>query len=523
MFISKRGKKLLSVMATLAIIMTGLVISPKTTSAETDPSVSVLGATLRLDNGYNSNGTQAMRVAIKVSQADKVKACAIDLTVNGKTLRIATNGDTSPTDGTGVYLIHNNLYSKNESDKSVVYAVTLNNIPSSAFGTSVGITGRIKMLDNTDTTWTSDNNISAVCDGGKNVNGIVTALQANYPDLKIAINSTNGIIYKNVNGNSYQSKLTAADITNYLGLDTDPNINPNELDFNTATFPYGQGLFTLNSDNMYVVSKNIDGQDPQSNFSIKLNKPVKANETIKVIVYGTNSGANLQMALCTMSNSSTQNSSLTKVEMENEQSLTNGSTESDALYFTDGEYGRNWGKIAFKKIVVITEGDEVTETPEPEPTPETSHTPEVTATPDSNSYTLDLSATKDIGRGAKITFDSASGVCKITGTSGDNSNISEPVTIPLSKAIEPGESVKVILEGEQESGGNDARVGLSKNSSDFDYKVYETTNSLFGTTDGFILTNNTNNTLGALIIGHNNNSGIKPFTIKKITITKVTE
>ena len=197
MIMSERGKRILSFIIAMAFILTGFVYSPKSAEAADAPQVSVLGASLRLESNYNSNGTQSMRIAITVANASKAKSCSIDLTVGSKKVTIATDGEASAT-----RLIHDKLYSVDRENDSVVYAVTLSNIPQSNFSTDVGIQGHAETIVS-DETKSSDSVV-------RTVEGIVSGMNDKYPALNISL--VNGILCKN-NGND---KLTAEDLENYV-------------------------------------------------------------------------------------------------------------------------------------------------------------------------------------------------------------------------------------------------------------------------------------------------------------------
>ncbi len=106
MIMSKRGSRIMSFIIAIAFVLTGLAFTPKSADAAAEPEVSVLGASIRLGDGYNTNGRQSMRMAITVKNASTAKNCSVDLEVGGKTVTIATDGEASATTLTIVY--HNN-------------------------------------------------------------------------------------------------------------------------------------------------------------------------------------------------------------------------------------------------------------------------------------------------------------------------------------------------------------------------------------------------------------------------------
>ncbi len=158
----------------------------------------MLGATIRLSDSDtdNTDGKQSMRMAIEVSNADMAKSCAIELTVGNSQKKIivgtAYDGDSYSVDGTIMYKSHKNMYSKNEENKSVTYAVTLTNIPVSAHDTAVNIVG---IAEDINADENGDNKKIETATTVKTVNGIVEALQKAYPSL--GIYTDNGILKKN--------------------------------------------------------------------------------------------------------------------------------------------------------------------------------------------------------------------------------------------------------------------------------------------------------------------------------------
>ncbi len=199
MLISKHEKKLMAVIMTAVIVLSSFLFMPKSADAAeaSDPQVSVLGATLRLDN--NETSTQSMRIGIKVNNADKAKDCAIKLTMNGRSYTVATS-TTALKDERGV--VNDKMHSIDTADNSVVYAVVLTNIPKDKFYDAVTIEGRAVLNDEAETTVTSSAE-------SRNVMGIVNALQSKYPSLGIKI-ADNGALVKNDD-----TALTAADLEGY--------------------------------------------------------------------------------------------------------------------------------------------------------------------------------------------------------------------------------------------------------------------------------------------------------------------
>ncbi len=188
----------------IAFVLSGLTYLPKTASAANVSDVNVLGATLRLSKtGVDNNGAQSMRVGIQVNNADTVDACAIELTV-GETSKVITI-DKDLIDG----IENPYIYSKNEEDNTIIYAVVITGIPEEAFSSAIGIKGIIK---------DSDGQVKTETNISKSVDGIVKELQTKYKDLVITLKD--GTLYKKRG----RELLTAYDIKDY-----DTNLKPSVL------------------------------------------------------------------------------------------------------------------------------------------------------------------------------------------------------------------------------------------------------------------------------------------------------
>ena len=174
--ITSNCKKVMAFVLAVALLLSALFI-PKTSKAAVEPSVKVLGATIRLstktenDVQVDNNGKQSMMIGIQVDHANLAGACAIDVTANGRTLRIATNS-AKATAGTGTGIVQRELHSKNETDpnnKIITYALVVKNIPVGQFNTPFAIKGYVWNIPSTGTAekGTSTGTVS------KNVTGVV--------------------------------------------------------------------------------------------------------------------------------------------------------------------------------------------------------------------------------------------------------------------------------------------------------------------------------------------------------------
>ena len=205
MDISRNCRKILAFVMTLAVVLSVMLI-PGTKNAKAagdTPEVKVLGATLRLAAGDN-NGKQSMRIGIQINNANKANACAIMLTVGGKTYTVATKASKAGADGETQAKLH----SKDVDNNSVVYAVIVTNIPEDDFYTNIGIVGKVwDMSDNEYSTESAD----------KNIMGIVNSLQRKYPTLNITI--SDGTLYQDKDNTGTPTALTSSDLTGYNSND----------------------------------------------------------------------------------------------------------------------------------------------------------------------------------------------------------------------------------------------------------------------------------------------------------------
>ena len=100
----------------VALVLSVLFIPNTSAAKEGDPTVKVLGATLRLGDTDNS-GKQSMRIGIQIDGANKASACAIQLTVGTKTYTVASKA------GIGGDVVQSTLHSSDIDNNSVIYAV----------------------------------------------------------------------------------------------------------------------------------------------------------------------------------------------------------------------------------------------------------------------------------------------------------------------------------------------------------------------------------------------------------------
>ncbi len=267
MKISNNGKRLMTCIMSMAMLLSCLIYAPKAANAAEQPMVTVLGATLRLNTGDNQEGTQAMRIAIKVDNADKAQSCSVRLSLLGKNYVVSTKEVGEPVDSYPINKQLDGVYSK--TDNSVVFAVVITGIPEQSFYETIRITGYADAIEAASSEIKSDTE-------ARNVMGIVNVLQAQYPDLGITIK--NGTLTKN-DGTS----LTTEDLDGYT---SDPMEDIEEtLDLSRCSNANGDKKIdstgiTYDADSKSVKAENITGA-----FMIPI-KGIAKGQTIDVTIEG---------------------------------------------------------------------------------------------------------------------------------------------------------------------------------------------------------------------------------------------
>lgn len=178
MCISKKARKLMTFVLCFVFILTSFSSVPKKAHAATEPTVDVLGGTLRLDAAA---GSQSLRVGIKVSHASKAKACGIEITAKGKTVKLATDGDGDTVEK------HEDLYSVDEATDTIIYTAVITNIPKDYFGLQFSVKGSVTSLDEASTVATSGEATQ------RSVSDVVAALQQKDPTITM---SDEGVLMK---------------------------------------------------------------------------------------------------------------------------------------------------------------------------------------------------------------------------------------------------------------------------------------------------------------------------------------
>lgn len=177
MCISRKIQRFMTVVLSFVFVLSSLSIVPKTVQAadSAEPKVEVLGGTLRLDA---EEGKQSLRVGIRVSNASKAKACGIQITALGKTVKLATDGEGAEK--------HDALYAVDPGADSIIYTAVITNIPKDYFGLQFGVTGNVTPLGGTivSTSGTATQ---------RSVSDVVEALQQKDPTITM---NADGILMK---------------------------------------------------------------------------------------------------------------------------------------------------------------------------------------------------------------------------------------------------------------------------------------------------------------------------------------
>lgn len=245
MIISKKATRLMTFILAFAFVMTGLSYVPKQVQAEEkQPTVKVLGATLRLDN---KSGTQSLRLGIEISNASLAKDCGIVIGANTKEVTVGTDVE----DGEGKKN-HIDMYSIDKEKDKVIYSAVVTGIPVDSFGLDFSVKGYVTALKAATKTETA-----AV---GKSVDGVVEALKEKNPNIDLD-KETGELVRRTATGEtepltkedmdnvfripniSLDLSKAASYVTDGEGVKTTYNYKDNTLD---ATLPNFQGIIFKN-------------------------------------------------------------------------------------------------------------------------------------------------------------------------------------------------------------------------------------------------------------------------------------
>lgn len=209
MILSKSAKRVMIFAMSSALFFSSMFVAPSLQAATSDtPSVSLLGATLRLDG---NSGYQSMRVGVKINNASKAKDCGINFTLGDTTLSVSTQDAK-----------YNKIYSYDSSTDTVVYTAIIKDIPAASYDTSIKVQGLVTDINTT----TEKNSGSAV---PKSIGGIVRELQVLDSSIKL---DENGDLVKVINDTNVP--LEADDPIFKLG--PMPRVNLDLSDFDAGGF-----------------------------------------------------------------------------------------------------------------------------------------------------------------------------------------------------------------------------------------------------------------------------------------------
>lgn len=204
MIISKKATRLMTFILAFAFVMMGLSYVPKQVQAEEkQPTVKVLGATLRLDN---QSGTQSLRLGIEISNASLAKDCGIVIGANTKEVTVGTDVE----DGAGKKN-HTDMYSIDKEKDKVIYSAVVTGIPVGSFALDFSVKGYVTALKAATKIETA-----AV---GKNVYGVVKALREKNPNIDLD-EETGELVRRTATGET--EPLTKEDMDNVFRM---PNIS----------------------------------------------------------------------------------------------------------------------------------------------------------------------------------------------------------------------------------------------------------------------------------------------------------
>ena len=317
MNVSSNCKKMMAFIMAVALVLSVLFIpSPQKAKAATDdrvPEVSFLGATIRILDADIQRKTQAMRIGIRIDNADKAADCAIKLTVSGNSYVVSTKAiGESIGEGDGVVnaqQLKMNFVDSNEH--YVEYAIALYNIPRQNFYTPISVTGYAWGTDKSNTRYVLSYawNSSGVRENSsptvqRNIMGIVNALKTKYPLYNIAINSE-GLLTKTVsettdnltvpdfddyenNVGSAPTTAAPANILPVLPSAPDPEVEIKKSnDSEGITGSAGYNEFTsFDSEGNFVIDDNTTNNNDLSAVYIPLPSNVLASEKVVVQIYG---------------------------------------------------------------------------------------------------------------------------------------------------------------------------------------------------------------------------------------------
>lgn len=160
------GKKTIALVMAATVAISGFVFpSAKTAkAADPEPTVKVLGATLRTDG--NNQGTQSLRVGIEVANASYASECGIKVKLKDSSndYKVVSTKNEN----------YQKLYSKDTTNDTVVYTVVVSNIPiDTSVDTELIFQGFVRKISDGKT-------IESTVSEGKSLNNVLQAIGEEY-------------------------------------------------------------------------------------------------------------------------------------------------------------------------------------------------------------------------------------------------------------------------------------------------------------------------------------------------------
>ena len=244
MYLSKMQTKCMALLTAFVMILSCLAFVPTDAKAagDTAPTVSVLGASLRLDA---ASGHQSMRIGVMIENASKASACGMTLNIGSKTVRIATDGD-----GTDV-IKGDKIYDYNKQTDSILYTAVITNIPREHFSTDISVTGTLKTLEKEEKSSAPEI---------KTVTGVVEKMTSVYPSVRLLEDgSLVNEMVASLDTSTLDSLKNHGDQNNFYGWNEGSNTATAELDtaesaikFTTAANGKGLTYQISNKKDTYV-------------------------------------------------------------------------------------------------------------------------------------------------------------------------------------------------------------------------------------------------------------------------------
>ena len=396
MMITKCAKRLMATVMTTAIVLTGFAVAPKEVkAAEENPTVEVLGATLRLDN--NAENCQSMRVGILVKNASKAKSCGIKLSIGDKAVVVSTENEK-----------YRNIYGYDKDNDVVTYTAVIKDIPKSDFFTNINVDGEVTDVNDSKV---SGNAIS------KNVDSIVAEIKKQNNSIEM---TSEGKLIKKLYSLGENEKVADKDIPGNFNCWNGGNEDSEKGDA-SVVWNSGEKCYNVTTDSktgkgigyqFSGVSKENMGTDCIYKAEIKTSK----ENNIKFLNYHETEGNVLIQG----------NDDWQTVEIKKQQQ------PYTAYYFTTDKPGERYSIRNFNIYVPLSQED----------------------MPDIDDIQVPLEGVTFVGECGSYNSDTKSIIVNDTRT---DVNSTTEVHIPLTTTIKPGQKVKITISGTK-WGDNDFRI-----------------------------------------------------------------